>query len=259
MARIAKNDEIPEAKIRNAIYYLKKGKTKKFICEYLNIAYNTKRLEKIVTDFKAKEERELELKKKAKNKVFTDKEKAFIAKEYQEGAAQSAIAKSWYVSPQRIKKILIDSGVPIRSRSKKTAAKVDHIVQDLEVKFQKDEKVFIAKYNEFAIIEQVYDEDYLEFLESGKQVYRETHPFKPDKTGLAGGSYFEPAEGIHYEIMWILDDNTEMKLSSVIRLRDQVMKCIEETGREFYRVWQLGDYSRYRYIRRHELFPVRTY
>jgi hypothetical protein len=57
--------EITEAKIRQAIWMIKAKKTKKSICEHLGIAYNTKRLDQIINDFYAKEEREAELKKKA--------------------------------------------------------------------------------------------------------------------------------------------------------------------------------------------------
>ena len=56
--------EITEAKIRQAIWMIKAKKTKKSICEHLGIAYNTKRLDQIINDFYAKEEREAELKKK---------------------------------------------------------------------------------------------------------------------------------------------------------------------------------------------------
>ena len=49
MARAAvKSTEIPEAKIRQAIWMIKSKKTKKSICEHLGIAYNTKRLDSII-------------------------------------------------------------------------------------------------------------------------------------------------------------------------------------------------------------------
>ena len=46
MARAkVKSTEIPEAKIRQAIWMIKSKKTKKSVCEHLSIAYNTKRLD----------------------------------------------------------------------------------------------------------------------------------------------------------------------------------------------------------------------
>ena len=51
MARTTTKVEIPEAKIRQAIWMLKVNKTKKQVCEHLGIAYNTKRLDTIINDF----------------------------------------------------------------------------------------------------------------------------------------------------------------------------------------------------------------
>ena len=65
---VIKNIEIPEAKIRQALWMIKSKKTKKAICEHLGIAYNTKRLDNIINDFLEKEERTLRLKKAAKTK-----------------------------------------------------------------------------------------------------------------------------------------------------------------------------------------------
>lgn len=254
MARAAKTVDISEAKIRNAIWYLKKGKTKKFVCEFLGMPYNTKKLDGVINDFHKKQEREAELKKKAKTKVFTKAEKDSIAKDYLSGETQSAIAKTWYVSPQRIKNVLIELGVPLRARGKKAAAKVDHIIQDLEVKFNKGEKVFIAKHNCFGIIKEVFDEDYLDFLENGRQQYRETYPF----TAKSQKKFIEPQEGIHYEIYWCLEDGKEMKLNAMLNHRDYVNKVIEDTGREFYRVWRDDEQGGFYNLYRDQIFPIRT-
>ena len=70
--------EITEAKIRQAIWMLKANKTKKSICEHLGIAYNTKRLDNIIKEFHEKLEREADLKKKARNKIFTKVEKQVL-------------------------------------------------------------------------------------------------------------------------------------------------------------------------------------
>ena len=47
---MAKSPTIPEAKIRQAIWMLKKGKSKKDCCLHLGISYNTKRLDTIIKD-----------------------------------------------------------------------------------------------------------------------------------------------------------------------------------------------------------------
>jgi len=253
----APNVEITEAKIRNAIWYLKTGKTKKFVCEFLGIAYNTKKLDSIIEEFHRKNEREAELKKAAKAKIFTQKEKESIAAQYLAGEAQATLAKQYFISPQRIKNILIETNTPIRGRGKNSEAKVDHIIQDLEVRFKAGDKVFLAKDNCFAIIHKVYDEDYIEYLESGRQKYVEIYPFKPNKNGLAG-RYSEPTEGIHYEVYWLLDDGTEMKLQAMKTMRNRIIKTIEETGREYYMVWRSDEDSCFLYAMRDELYPIKA-
>ena len=52
---MAKTIEIPEAKIRQAIWMLKTNKTKKSICEHLGVAYNTKRIDTIISEFQEKQ------------------------------------------------------------------------------------------------------------------------------------------------------------------------------------------------------------
>jgi len=248
--------EISEAKIRNAIWYLKTGKTKKFVCEFLGMPYNTKKLETIIEEFHKKQEREIELKKAAKTKKFTLEEKKAIANQYLAGEAQSTLAKQYYISPQRIKTILMEMNTPIRGRGKKSEAKVDHIVQNLEIKFKPGDKAFLAKYNCYVSIVKVFDEEYLDYLETGRQRYIELYPFKPDKYGMAG-KYSEPAQGVHYEIYWVLEDGTEFKLSALRSIRTRIMDTIEETGREYYTVWREDDSNCFLYAMRDELYPIR--
>jgi hypothetical protein len=250
--------EISEAKIRNAIWYLKSGKTKKFVCEFLGIAYNTKKLDSIIEEFHKRLEREANLKKAAKTKIFTKQEKEAIAKQYLAGAAQSTLATEYFISPQRIKNILIETNTPIRGRGKNSEAKVDHIVQDLEIKFKAGDKVFVAKYNCFAIVHTVFDEEYIDYLETGRQKYIETYPFKPNpKTGLSG-RFAEPAEGVHYEIYWLLDNGDEMKMSAMKQQRARIIKTIEETGREYYSVWRADGDNCFYYVLRDELYPIKA-
>lgn len=125
--KVVVQQEIPEAKIRQAIWMLKQKKTKKSVCEHLGIAYNTKRLDTIIQDFKDKEAREKRLKEKAKNTPLTEADKKSIIKDYLNGEAQSAIAKQFYISPQRVKKVLLENNVPIRSRKKNEPAKTEHM------------------------------------------------------------------------------------------------------------------------------------
>ena len=256
---MAKPTGISEAKIRQAIWMLKAKKTKKQVCEHLGIAYNTKRLDNIIQEFHNNIDREAELKKKARLKKFTLEEKQAIADSYLNGDTQSALAKTYYISPQRIKNILIEMNVPIRARGKGKAANVEHVVQDLEVRFKKGDKVFLARENTFAVVREVYDEEWLEVHENGFQKYIEIYPFKPGANGMAG-KYSEPAEGVHYEIYWMLEGEVlpTRKLSAFLRKRDNVSKIIEDTGRESYLLYRQGDHGGYVSAVRDQLFPVKA-
>lgn len=249
----AKTDEIPEAKIRQAIWMMKTNKTKKSICEHLGIAYNTKRLDNIINDFLEKQERLVQLKKKAKTKEFTESEKRQMAKDYQDGESVSSIAERNYISSQKVKAFLLEVGVPIRARKKNAAAQTDHVVQDLDIKFKEGDRAFHGPSNSFVTITKVRDEEYIDYLRSGLQKYVETYPWTPKSR------FPEPVEGIHYEIYWILEDSTMMKLGAVKDIIKKAETHIEEYGREAYDIWIEGDYNHFRIsIPRHELFPVIT-
>jgi hypothetical protein len=106
-------------------------------------------------------------------------------------------------------------------------------------------------------VTQVYDEEYIEYLENGRQKYIETYPFKPNKNGMAG-KYSEPTEGIHYEIYWLLPDGTELKMQAMKAMRNRIMKTIEETGREYYMVWRDDGDSCFMYAMREDLYPIKV-
>jgi len=251
MAKKIETQEIPEAKIRNAIWYLKTGKTKKFVCEFLGIAYNTTRLTKIIEDFKSKELREKELKEKAKNTALTDAVKKDIINSYLNGDAQSAIATRYYISPQRVKTVLLESNVPIRARAKNAPAKTEHIVQDLDIKFKERDKVFYGNENSFASIVRVFDEEYAEKLRQGRQRWVELSPWKE------GSRHPKPVIDIHYQIYWELEDGSIWKLNAVKDHIKRVENLIADTGRETYEVWIEGDHAfRKMFVPRAELFPV---
>lgn len=231
-----KTDEIPEAKIRQVIWMLKdkpgkKAATKKECCEHLGIAYNTKRLDKIVTEFQEREARELELKEKAKNKVFTEDEKATIAEEYINGAAVSKIAKLFHVTDYRIKKILKEKQVPIRGRGKNKPAKVEHIVQDFDRKLTKNSKVMHVPTSSPCVIIKVYDEDYAEYLSNpeGERFVRLREPSYDPKTDI-----WDDREGVHYEVYWQYSDGSEIKRLAAQYLINSIYQHLGDNGREAY-------------------------
>lgn len=243
--------EISEAKIRQAIWMLKANKTKKAVCEHLGIAYNTTRLTKIIDDFKAREAREKELKEKAKTLEITPAIKKDIVSSYINGEAQSSIASRYYISPQKVKAVLIEMNVPIRARAKNAAAKTEHIVQDLDIKFRPQDKVFYGPENAFAIILNVNDEEYADKLRQGRQRWVELYPWTEKSR------HPEPVLDVHYQIYWELEDGSSWKLSALKNHIKRVENLIAETGRETYDVWLDSDHGfRKHFVPRSDLFPV---
>jgi hypothetical protein len=248
---VTAKEEIPEARIRNAIWYLKTGKTKKFVCNFLGIAYSTARLAKIIDDFRAKEQRIKELKEKAKTMELTPEIIKDIVTSYYNGEAQTAIAARYYISPQRIKTILIDKNVPLRARAKNAPAKTEHIVQDLDVKFNAGDRVFYGEENSFAFIKKVYDEEYIETISQGQQRWVELYPWTEKS------KHPEPVIDVHYQIYWELEDGSQWKLESLKSHIKRVNGIIEETGRESYELVIDSDYAFTKtFVPRSYLFPV---
>jgi len=267
--------EIPEAKIRQALWMQKTGKTKKAICEHLNIAYNTKRLDTILQDFKDKEARTAELKAQAKTKTFSEDEKKMIAQEYTKGKAISNIALEWYVSSPKIKKILIELNVPLRGRGKNSEAKTEHVQQDLDIKFKADDRVFVSSENCFGKILEVYDEEYIELLRNPirrKIVYLGAYDTLLKQSEKTKEEIDEASlrEGVHIEYYYEYNREDFVKLGIskpnfapgewkehaakhfIHRLETQ----IESTGREHYLVWLDTQYGGMSQIPRSKLFPV---
>lgn len=242
-------NNIPEAKIRNAIWYLKHNKTKKFVCEFLGLPYNVKKLDNLIIDFRKAVEKEIELRKANRAKTFTQVEKRSILQQYLAGDSQSKLAEQYYITPKRLKDILCEMGAPIRSRN---STKIDHITQDLNSKLSINNKAFFTKNDCYVIIDAVYDEEYLDFLQSGSKVHIETYPFNP-KTS----KFTEPVEGIHYEVYWFLPNGSSMKLNAVQTLISSINTSLERTGREYYRVWRIDDESCFYYANRDELYPMK--
>ena len=245
------NEQISEAKIRQAIWMLKVNKTKKSVCEHLGIPYNTKKLEKIIQDFRDSEAREAALRLAAKKSEISIDDKKVIASLYINGEAQSAIAKQFFITAPRVKKILLELGVPIRAKSKKGEANTSHIVQDLNIKFSVNEKVFYARENTLATIIEVYDEEYAEKHRQGLTRRVELVKWKPSL------KFPQPAQGVHYEVYYDLEDGSSWKLQSLKSHIKKIEDLIAETGQETYAIYTEGEFScKKLFVYRSELFPV---
>lgn len=245
-----KSTEILEHKIRQVIWFLKaKVKTKKDCCSHLGIAYNTVRLDRILTEFKERDKRITLLREKNRKKQLSESEKKDIVASYLKGDSINSISINLHLSYARVKKIIEEANIPLRSRGKNTPAKVEHIIQDLDRKFKLKEKVFFAKRNCTAIIQEIYDEDriyYLTEYESEKYVDFPHCNAKNNKE----------IEGIHYEIYWVYSDGTEIKRSAVQNMIYLIEDGLIKYGREFYLIYLENNYKGYVYANRSELFKV---
>ncbi len=246
---------ISETKIRQVIWMLKVGKTKKACCEHLGIAYNTPRLTKVIEEFKHKEDNTKRLKEQMKKTLFPEASIKLIINDYVEGKAVSRIAEEFYVSSPRIKKVLEENNVPLRGRGKKTPAKVEHVTQDLEVRFKVGDKVFIPGKNTYGMVTDVWDEDKLEYFEAGQLRSEELAAWNNLK------DYQEPVEGVHFETYVDYDTGPSWKRTAVEWQIKQIEEMIAKTGREYYTVY-IGYYDKnfvgpgYEDVRRENLYPV---
>lgn len=238
-------ENILEADLRVADWMSRQGKTKKAICEYLKIKYNTTRLDKILTAFREALLNQEELRKLNKKKVFSLEEKKAIVKRYLELNSMAKVADEFYISAAKVKKILIELETPIKSRKQ---VLVDHIHQNMDEAFNVGEFCFSRVHKTRCQIVKRYDEEYLEYLKDGS--------FKTvDNPYISDGDL----ENINYSVYWILADGTNMGLlSSVENLIKNVENNLAKTGQEFYRVkvqnTEEGDY--YGFCKREDLYRI---
>ncbi len=94
---------IQEADLRVAKWMQNSGKTKKSICEFLKMSYNTTKLAKILNDFQAELVRQEEQKKINKKKVFSEEEEKLIVKKYLEVNSMAKVAEEFFISAAKVK------------------------------------------------------------------------------------------------------------------------------------------------------------
>jgi hypothetical protein len=266
-------EEVQESKIRQAIWYLKEGYTKKKACEVLGIAYNVSRLDKIIKEFEERQIRLEQLKTKMKNSEISEEVKKSIAREYMEGKPKSKLAEEYYITTYRINKILIEMQVPLRGKGKKSETKVAHIKNDTTKKLAVGEEVFYApqypiwideegkKYFSHeacrATIVKIYDEDFISIWEEGAVaeeikwepwINMESPVFKkrwPDG----------PVEGQHYKVYYQNVEGEWMDrrlIESEITSRLNILTKYGQTGYQIY--CKSDDHPGYYFAVRDELF-----
>ena len=125
-----KLDEVNIERVLNSLE-AEKPVTKKEACEMLNIAYNTTRLSKIITEFKEKRTYRRHRMDQNKGKIATSDEINEIVMNYLVGMNYAEIARSMYRSPTFVKNEVDRVGVPT-----KVALGEEFIVPDECVKYE---------------------------------------------------------------------------------------------------------------------------
>jgi len=135
--------------------------TKKEACEMLNISYNTTRLDKIIEEFREREEYVAKRKASNRGKPASNTEIADAVTSYLQGSSISVIAKSIYRSPAFVKNLLDKVGVPERPANKEAKMEYDYIPEECAAEtFKKGEIVWSARYHSVARIEEELSPEY---------------------------------------------------------------------------------------------------
>jgi len=136
--------------------------TKKEACAILNISYNTSRLDKILEEFREREEYVAKRKSMNRGKSASTNEIKEAVTDYLQGEPISSIAKRLYRSAPFVKTLLEQVGVPERPASAEEKAYVDIIPAECTSEdFNEGEIVWSAKYHSIARIEKEYSPEYV--------------------------------------------------------------------------------------------------
>lgn len=153
------HEQLTDSNIERVIELLSGEKpiTKKSACEILNIAYNTTRLDSIISGYQGKKQHEHDMREKKRYKAATKDEIDIIVTSYLEGEPVSVIAKRIYRSDTFVKNIIDRVGCPKRI----TGADYWHpeLIPEPAMReaFNIGEKVWSARYNSMAIIKSVVE------------------------------------------------------------------------------------------------------
>ena len=171
--RIKKHENLSEANISKVIQLLEGEKpiTKKEACGILNIAYNTTRLNNIITEFKETMDFRARRKAQNKGKGANKQEITSTVQMYLDGMNMSDIAKALYRSPAFIKGIIERLGVPQKLSMTDYEGRRNAILpeQCVAEQFEPKEKVWAIRQNYPAIVERELKPEAAE--ERGFKVY----------------------------------------------------------------------------------------
>lgn len=115
MARRGAKPDISDEQFKAVIAYLEEPKsTKKAACELLGIAYNTKRLDTLIQEWKDNQDLAARMRKEKRRQACTPQELVNMIEDYLDGASFDEMSKRFYRSTAYIKHKLELSGALIR-------------------------------------------------------------------------------------------------------------------------------------------------
>jgi hypothetical protein len=183
-------ENLTETSIEKVIELLEAEKpiTKKEACEILNIAYNTTRLGKIITEYKEEQENIKKRRAANKGKPVADYEKQTIIEGILDGEGVTQLAKMLYRSVGSINKTIEEIGIPERSESYVNIAMLPE--QCVKDSFKTGELVWCSKSNKIAVIRENNKENTEVYNVYEFDRMEEDSPFFSNcKSGDYGGQY----------------------------------------------------------------------
>lgn len=169
--RIKKKDHenLSASNVKHVISLLDNEKpiTKKEACSILNISYNTSRLDRIIEDFRDKQDFVALRKSQNRGKSATKGEMQQVIMDYLQGDNISTIAKSIYRSPGFVKNIIAKAGVPQVDKSVYCYLPDECVSEN----FSKGQRVWSAKYQAPAVIKDEISVNY----QAEKKGYNDTN------------------------------------------------------------------------------------
>lgn len=134
--------------------------TKKEACGILNISYNTKRLQNIIDQHLEAKAYAKKRRAELRNKPISDSDKGYIVERVLNGDSYAAISESTFRSIAKIKALLEELNVPVRTRET-IEYNSPELLPDGAIKeeYVKDDLVFSARYNSPAVIMYKMKED----------------------------------------------------------------------------------------------------
>lgn len=216
--RKKEGEDFSKATVQRVITLLEQAKpiTKKAACDMLHIAYNTTRLNKIVSQRKDDDERISKRKKELRGTAITDVEKSYIISAYLAEASIQDIVDTSFRSPLTIARILKEYHIPARQTTKNFESIIlpDEGIQE---DYKKDDLVFSAKYNTTAKIGSCQGDGiyriwiYGIYQQWAYQPYWELSSLTKVQKDLGVDMEDMPAEEIHYLINIALANAKKMK------------------------------------------------